>query len=72
MHTVLTMSQIIFSLALILLIIMQSKGAGLGSTFGGSGMFYRSKRGVEKIIYRATIVCSILLGLSSLLLLIYR
>ena len=37
------------------LIMIQSKGGGLGATFGGFGGAYRSKRGVEKAIYFLTI-----------------
>lgn len=52
---VLSVSQIIIGLMLILLIMIQAKGGGLGSTFGGLGGFYRSKRGLEKIIYYVTV-----------------
>jgi len=46
--------QILVSGLLIALILFQGKGKGLGSSFGG-GEFYRSKRGVEKLIFVATI-----------------
>jgi preprotein translocase subunit SecG len=48
--------QIIVSLLLMAAILLQSKGAGLGQAFGGSGGFYSSRRGVEKILYRLTII----------------
>lgn len=38
---------------------MQDKGTGLSATFGGSGNFYASKRGVEKILSKGTVVLSI-------------
>lgn len=52
--------QIILSITLIVLVLLQSKGAGLGGIFGGDGGVYRTKRGVEKTFHQATIVLSIL------------
>lgn len=52
--------QIILALAIIALILIQAKGSGLGSTFGGQSASYHSKRGVEKVVYSSTII-SILL-----------
>lgn len=66
----LTIIQIISDIALILLIIMQSQGAGLSGAFGGEGMFYRSKRGVEKFLYRGTVVVAAIIAITSLLLLV--
>ena len=43
--------QIILSLLLIVGILLQQKGAGLGATFGGSGMGYSTKRGAAKVIF---------------------
>jgi preprotein translocase subunit SecG len=47
--------QIILSVAIIALVLLQVKGAGLGSIFGGDGGVYRTRRGVEKTIFNATI-----------------
>ncbi len=41
-------------------ILLQQRGAGLGSTFGGSGVGYSTKRGAEKVIFQFTIVVAIL------------
>ena len=62
--------QIIISGSLIAVILLQAKGTGLGRAWGGSGEFYRSKRGVEKILFRATIVLAFLFLLSSFVLLL--
>ena len=53
--------QIILSVALILGIILQSKGAGLGGLTGGSegGGVFRARRGVEKLLFNITIVVAI-------------
>lgn len=48
--------QIVVSILLIIIIIMQSKGSGLSTVFGGEGGFYRSRRGVEKLFVAATII----------------
>lgn len=72
MQQVLSLIQIVGGVLLILFIIMQARGAGLSSAFGGEGMFYRSKRGVEKILYRGTIVIAAIIGAASLLLLVIQ
>jgi len=52
---------IITSIALILSVILQSKGAGLGGLAGGdSGGIFTARRGIEKVLFRVTIVLSIL------------
>ena len=60
MYQILTISQIIISILLVLFILMQDKGTGLSATFGGSGNFYASKRGVEKILSKGTVLLAIL------------
>lgn len=47
--------QIIVSLALIVGVLLQAKGAGLGGIFGGEGGIYKSRRGVERTIFNVTI-----------------
>jgi preprotein translocase subunit SecG len=51
--------QIIISVTIIALVLLQAKGAGLGGIFGGDGGVYRTKRGVEKTLYQATIGLSV-------------
>lgn len=62
---------IVVSLLLIIVILLQNRGAGLGSAFGGAGGVYLTKRGLEKKLFTATIVLAVLffgLSLASLLL----
>jgi len=47
--------QAIAAIILTVCILLQNQGGGLGSAWGGSGEFYRSKRGVEKIIFQLAI-----------------
>ena len=58
--------QIIFALVTIILVIIQSKGTGIGSAFGGDMGFYGTKRGAEKLLFGFTIVIAILFVISSL------
>ena len=45
---------------------MQGKGGGMGSIFGGDGGVYRTRRGVEKLMYQVTIGLSIVFFLVSI------
>lgn len=47
--------ELVITIGIIGTILIQAKGTGLGSSFGGGGEFFRSKRGVEKIIVYVTI-----------------
>ena len=55
----LLISQIIISVTLIVFVVLQAKGAGLSGILGGSTN-YHAKRGVEKSLFYATILVSIL------------
>ncbi|MEK7507293.1 MAG: preprotein translocase subunit SecG [Patescibacteria group bacterium] len=56
----LTIIQTILAVLLIAAILIQQRGAGLSGTFGGEGSVYSTRRGIEKIIFIATIVLAIL------------
>ena len=57
--------QIILSAILVVLILLQNKGTGIGSTFGGELSFYRTRRGVEKLMFYLTMIVSALFLASS-------
>lgn len=67
MKPVISIVQIILGILLILVIIIQQKGSGLGTSFGGDMSFYRTKRGAEKLLFYATIGLSVAFILSSLI-----
>jgi len=48
--------QILISLFLVVLILLQGRGAGLGATFGGGGETFRTRRGFEKILFYLTLL----------------
>ncbi len=60
MKTILLVIQIVISTLLVLIILVQSKGSGLGTVFGGQGGFYRSKRGIEKLFVATTVILAFL------------
>ena len=60
MQTGLVIGQIIVSVSLILAILLQAKGGGLGGIFGQADSVYSTKRGVEKTLFQTTIVLVIL------------
>ncbi|MBI2022085.1 preprotein translocase subunit SecG [Candidatus Daviesbacteria bacterium] len=66
-NLVLSLTQIVLAIIMTGLILLQSKGTGLGSTFGGDLGFYGTKRGAEKILFITTIVIAALFLLSLIL-----
>jgi preprotein translocase subunit SecG len=57
----LDIAMIITSIALIASVILQSKGAGLGGLTGGdSGSIFTARRGIEKTLFRITIILSVI------------
>ena len=59
MENLLSIAMIIVSISLIASIILQSKGAGLGGLSGGdTGGVFSARRGVEKTLFRVSIVLS--------------
>lgn len=57
----LDISQLVVGVLLIIGILLQSKGAGLGSAFGGGGdSIVSTRRGAEKGIFTLTIVLSVI------------
>jgi preprotein translocase subunit SecG len=55
METYFSIAQIILSAALILAILLQVRGGGLGGIFGQADTVYRTKRGVEKTLFQLTV-----------------
>jgi preprotein translocase subunit SecG len=52
-------AQIIVAVALITFILLQARGAGLGSVFGGTGTVFKTRRGIEKTLFRMTVAFAI-------------
>ncbi len=61
MVTAINLIQIIVSVTLIAILLVQMKGEGLGSAFGGdSGSVYHQRRGLEATLFNVTIVLSVI------------
>lgn len=57
---IIPIAQIVIAVLLVALILLQERSAGLSGLFGGeSGGFYQTRRGLEKTIFYATIVLSV-------------
>lgn len=60
MENIFNILQIVLAVLLTTAILLQSRGAGLSTVFGGEGNIYRTKRGFEKILFVGTIILSAL------------
>jgi preprotein translocase subunit SecG len=69
LQTALQVIQIIISVGLIIVIILQARGMGLGSLFGGdAGMgITKTRRGLERTLFQITIILAALFLLSSII-----
>jgi len=67
MQTYFNVAQIVLSVALILVILLQVRGGGLGGIFGQPDTVYRTKRGVEKTLFQLTIVLVVLFIIISII-----
>jgi preprotein translocase subunit SecG len=67
MQTNLNIAQIVLAAALIMIILFQVRGGGLGGIFGQQSTVYRTRRGVEKILFRLTIVFLVVFLVTSVL-----
>ena len=67
--TVLPYVQIVLSVLLMVAILLQRTGASLGGAFGADNFSsgFHTRRGLEKTLFRATIVLAVLFALSALL-----
>ncbi|MCB0154860.1 MAG: preprotein translocase subunit SecG [Anaerolineae bacterium] len=59
--------QIIISIVIIGLVLLQAKGSGLGGIFGGDGGVARTRRGVEKSLFQITIGLAVIFFILSLI-----
>lgn len=70
---ILTISQIVISIILIVLVLLQERSAGMSGIFGGDGGgIYQTRRGIERIAFGSTIVCAIIFAVLSIAQLVLR
>ena len=63
----LIIAQGILAVGLVAAILLQQRGTGLGGAFGGEVTAYRSRRGIERTLFRLTILLAVLFVIFSLL-----
>jgi len=56
MKNILLIVNMITAILIIVFILIQGKGAGLGSAWGGGGEMFQTRRGVEKVTLRMTVI----------------
>jgi preprotein translocase subunit SecG len=56
----LNIAQMILSAAVVLVIMFQVRGGGLGGIFGQADTVYRTRRGIERWLFQLTIVLVVL------------
>lgn len=66
MITAINLIQIVVSITLIVILLMQMKGEGLGGIFGGDSSVYHQRRGLEATLFNVTVALSVIFLLLSL------
>ncbi len=69
---VLSVIQIVLAIALILVILLQVKGGGLGGIFGQADTVFRTRRGLEKRLFQVTIALIVLFVILAIVTLKFR
>lgn len=67
MATFVLIAQIILAVLLVVLVVLQTQSSGAGSMFGSDTSVYRTRRGLEKTLYQATIGVSVVFIVISIL-----
>lgn len=67
MSTYLNIVQILISVILICVVLLQTRGSGFSSTFSSDSSIYRTRRGVERTLFNATIVLAALFVIVSVM-----
>jgi preprotein translocase subunit SecG len=66
MESTLNLAQIIIAVVLIIVFLLQVRGGGLGGIFGQQTGVYRTRRGVEKTLFRLTILLMVIFVIISI------
>lgn len=67
MQTYLNIANLVVCIALILAILLQVRGGGLGGIFGNPDSVFRTKRGLEKTLFQLTVALTVLFIVISLI-----
>ncbi|MBR6811620.1 preprotein translocase subunit SecG [Candidatus Saccharibacteria bacterium] len=66
-----TVTTFVSAILLILLILLQQRGASLGAGLNGSGELYTERRGLEKTMFNVTVVIAVIFCVSILSMIIF-
>ncbi|HPS21703.1 MAG TPA: preprotein translocase subunit SecG [Candidatus Paceibacterota bacterium] len=70
---ILPYAQIILSVILVIAILLQQSGAGVGGALGGNdSSFHHTRRGFEKFLFYLSIVCGVLFALTAFLAIVLK
>lgn len=67
MESVFRIVTLVSAVLLVILILLQSRGASLGAGFGGSSEVHTTRRGVDKTVHQITIIMAMIFVFSILL-----
>lgn len=56
MQNILLVANILLSILIVIFILIQGRGGGLGSAWGGGGETFHTRRGIEKVTIRVTVL----------------
>ena len=71
MTTIFYVVQIVLTITLIVVILLQVKSAGLGSAFGSiDASIYTARRGIDRMLFQIIVVLSIVFLFTSVILLV--
>lgn len=59
-NSIMQITTVISAILMVAAILLQQRGASLGAGFGASGELYTSRRGLDKSLFRATVVMAII------------
>ncbi len=71
MPTYLAIAQLLIAIALIVVIMFQLHGGGMGGIFGQSDSVYRTRRGIEKSLFILTIVLAVVFVIVAIISVLY-
>ena len=67
MQTAFNIIQIVLSVGLILVILLQVRGGGLGGIFGQADTVFRTRRGIERTLFQLTVALVVLFIIVSII-----
>ncbi len=67
MITYFNLAEIIISLVLVLVLLVQTRGPGFNGTFNSDSSVFRSRRGIEKTLFQLTIILAVVFVIISVL-----